>query len=45
MDEKKVITKASEIEENPEMFEELSNGRGSEEEEAEAEAEAVAEKE
>lgn len=40
MDEKKVITKASEIEENPEMFEELSNGRGSEEEEAEAEAEA-----
>lgn len=39
MDEKKVITKASEIEENPEMFEELSNGRGTEEEEAEAEAE------
>ena len=44
MDEKKVITKASEIEENPEMFEELSNGRGTEEEEA-AEAEAEAEKE
>ena len=39
MDEKKVITKASEIEENPEMFEELSNGRGTDEEEAEAEAE------
>ena len=39
MDEKKVITKASEIEENPEMFTELSNGRGSEEEEAETEKE------
>ena len=40
MDEKKVITKASEIKENPEMFEELSNGRGTDEEEAEVEAEA-----
>lgn len=43
MDEKKVITKASEIEENPEMFEELSNGRGTDEEEAEAEADTAKE--